>query len=83
MNKHEYKIFFIKENNKIKHMAVYDNFCEFLLTEDYSTMDIIVNSYTISKTVYDKILEMRKYTDFENMSLTDFNDILKHDEIMI
>ena len=83
MSKPDYKIFFIKENNKIKHMTVYDNFCEFLLTEDYSTMDIIVNSYTISKTVYDKILEMKKYTDFENMSLTDFNEILKHDEIMI
>jgi len=83
MNNNDYKIFFIKENNKIKHMAVYDHFCEFLFTEDYSTIDIIINSYTINKTVYNKITEMKKYIDFENMSLTAFNDILKHDEIMI
>jgi hypothetical protein len=83
MKKHDYKIFFIKENNKIKHMDVYDHFCEFILTENYSTLDVTLNSYSINKTVYDKILEMKKYTDFENMSLIIFNDILKHDEIMI
>jgi hypothetical protein len=83
MKQNNYKLFFIKENNKIKHLDVYDNFCEFIFMEDYSTIDIIINSYNINKKLYNQIKEMKKYIDFENMSIITVNDILKQDEIMI
>jgi hypothetical protein len=83
MKQNNYKLFFIKENNKIKHLDVYDNFCEFIFMEDYSTIDIIINSYNINKKLYSQIKEMKKYIDFENMSIITVNDILKQDEIMI
>ena len=62
---------------------IYDNFCEFILNDGYSTLDVILNSYNISEIFYNRIKEIKKYTDFENMSLTTFNDILKCDEIII
>lgn len=83
MKQSNYKLFFLKENNKIKHLDVYDNFCEFIFMEDYSTIDIIINSYNINKKLYNQIKEMKKYTNFETMSLTTLNEILKYDEIMI
>jgi hypothetical protein len=83
MKQNNYKLFFIKENNKIKHLDVYDNFCEFIFMEDYSTIDIIINSYNINKKLYNQIKEMKKYIDFDNMSIITVNDILKQDEIMI
>ena len=81
--KNKYKIFFIKENNKIKHIDVYDSFCEFILTDDCSTLDVMNNSYVITEEIYNKIEKMKKEFDLKKLSIKEFNDILQHEEIMI
>lgn len=81
--KNKYKIFFIKENNKIKHIDVYDSFCEFILTDECSTLDVMNNSYTITEEIYNKIEKMKKEFDLKKLSVKEFNDILQHEEIMI
>lgn len=81
--KNKYKIFFIKENNKIKHIDVYDSFCEFILTDDCSTLDVMNNSYVITEEIYNKIEKMKKEFDLKKLSVKEFNDILQHEEIMI
>ena len=81
--KNKYKIFFIKENNKIKHIDVYDSFCEFILTDDCSVIEVMNNSYVITEEIYNKIEKMKKEFDLKKLSIKEFNDILQHEEIMI
>ena len=81
--KNQYKLFFIKENNKIKHINAYDSFCEFILTDDHSVLDVMNNSYTISEDIYRKIEKIKKEFDLKSLSIREFNDLLHHEEIMI
>ena len=81
----QYKIFIYHENNKILKLEIYDSLLEFIAHDEYSTIDILINSFPISKSIYDLLLSLKKenFYFFKNYSTQDFIKKFGLEEVMV
>ena len=80
-----YRIFIYHENEKILKLEIYDSLFEFITNENYSTIDILINSFTISESIYKKIqlIQKENFLFFKNYSIHEFIKKFGLEEVMV
>ena len=80
-----YRIFIYHENNKIIKLEIYDSLLEFMINDDHSTIDILINSFPISESIYKKIqlIQKENFLFFKNYSTHEFIKKFGLEEVMV